>query len=100
MKRCPECDFLYHDEQERCDMDGTRLRFTTTLPADAVQTKSISRILTIPVLATIVLGIVLFICYPPRWHTSTFSPAGEMKPVNVNANADSQLPSEPSPHSS
>ena len=23
MKRCPECEFLYEDEQDRCDWDGT-----------------------------------------------------------------------------
>jgi hypothetical protein len=32
MKRCPECDFIYENAQERCDMDGTRLRYTTFLP--------------------------------------------------------------------
>jgi cytoskeletal protein RodZ len=25
MKRCPECDFLYEDDQRLCDMDGTAL---------------------------------------------------------------------------
>lgn len=25
MKRCPECDFIYEDEQCQCDMDGTAL---------------------------------------------------------------------------
>jgi hypothetical protein len=25
MKRCPECDFIYEDEQHQCDMDGTAL---------------------------------------------------------------------------
>ncbi len=25
MKRCPQCDFLYEDDQPRCDMDGAEL---------------------------------------------------------------------------
>ena len=103
MKRCPECEFLYDDEQDSCDMDGTRLRFTTklpTLPAEAAQTKSMRGALTIMLLVTIILGIVLFILYPPKWHTSNSSPAKEARPANVlDAKADSQLPpSEASQH--
>ena len=96
MKRCPECEFLYYDEQDRCDMDGTRLRFTTklpTLPAEAAEKKSMRGAFTIAVMATLILGIVLFIFYPPKWRTSTSSPATEVKPVNVpDASSDSQLP--------
>ena len=40
MKRCPECEFLYYDEQDWCDMDGTRLSFTATLPPLAAGVKS------------------------------------------------------------
>ena len=102
MKRCPECEFLYYDEQDRCDIDGTRLRFTTklpTLPAEAAHTKSMRRAFSITLLATIILGIVLFILYPPHWRTSTSSPAAEARPANVpHANTDSQFPpSEASP---
>ena len=25
MKRCPQCEFIYEDDQSHCDMDGTRL---------------------------------------------------------------------------
>lgn len=25
MKRCPQCEFIYEDEQSHCDMDGARL---------------------------------------------------------------------------
>lgn len=69
MKRCPECEFLYEDEQDRCDMDGTRLSFTATLPAlptppEAVAApKSRWAAFTVPVLAVIVLASVLFILY-------------------------------------
>ena len=101
MKRCPECDFLYYDEQDHCDIDGTRLRFTTKLPTpEATQTKSLRVTFTIVALATIILGSVLFILYPPHWHASTSSPAAEVRPVKVpDANTDAQLPpSKASPH--
>src|SRR5690242_5831827 len=97
MKRCPECEFLYFDQQDRCDIDGTRLRFTTklpTLPAEAGQKKSLRGTLTIALLATIILGIVLFIFYPPKLHSSTPSPAAEVKRAKVlDANTDSHLSS-------
>jgi len=96
MKRCPECEFLYFDQQDRCDIDGTRLRFTTklpTLPAEAGQKKSLRGTLTIALLATIILGIVLFIFYPPKLHSSTPSPAAEVKRAKVlDANTNSHLP--------
>jgi hypothetical protein len=103
MKRCPECEFLYYDEQDRCDIDGTRLRFTTklpTLPAQAAHGKSMRVRFMVLGLTTIILGIVLFILYPPQWRTSTSSPAAEVKPASVrDANTDSQLPpSQASPH--
>src|SRR5215471_9000532 len=96
MKRCPECEFLYYDEQDRCDIDGTRLQFTTklpTLPAEVAQRKSMRVAVTVLVLATIILGIVLFIFYPPQWHTSNSSPAPEVRPAKVpDPNTDSHLP--------
>jgi hypothetical protein len=96
MKRCPECEFIYDDEQDRCDMDGTRLRFTTKLStafAEAAQTKSMRGTFTISLLATIILGVVLFIFYPPKWHTSTSLPAAQVRPAGLlNVNKESQLP--------
>ena len=33
MKRCPQCEFIYEDEQSLCDMDGVLLVFDSrTLP--------------------------------------------------------------------
>jgi len=39
MKRCPQCEFIYEDDQARCDMDGEVLIYDTEvflLPANAV----------------------------------------------------------------
>jgi hypothetical protein len=102
MKRCPTCQFLYYDEQDRCDMDGTRLRFTTKLPmlpAEVEQKKSVTGALTVALLAAVILGIVLFIFYPPHWRRTSL-PAAKVTPANApDANTNSQLsPSEASPH--
>jgi hypothetical protein len=66
MKRCPECEFLYEDDQDHCEMDGTRLFFTTTLPPlpnGLKPPKSIWGGFTIPLLAALILGTVLAILY-------------------------------------
>lgn len=88
MKRCPECEFLYEDEQECCDMDGTVLRFTSFVPASAPDQptakkdlKSIWTGLAIPLLALIVIGSVLVTLYratPAKSSSSaaTYQPAG------------------------
>jgi hypothetical protein len=31
MKLCSQCDFIYEDDQERCDMDGAELVYEPTL---------------------------------------------------------------------
>ena len=37
MKRCPQCEFIYEDDQNCCDMDGIALVFTQTTPATPLQ---------------------------------------------------------------
>src|SRR5215813_12919464 len=96
MKRCPECEFLYEDEQDRCDMDGTRLSFTATLPAlpappEAVTApKSRWAAFTVPLLAVVVLASVLFILYrsAPRGVNSPSDT--QTRPASQNA-ADKDL---------
>lgn len=72
MKRCPECDFVYEDEQSLCDMDGSRLDFDSQplprlqalVPAQtAVIEKNFWRGRIIPALATLVLATVLGLVY-------------------------------------
>ncbi|HJZ82117.1 MAG TPA: hypothetical protein VKD91_17285, partial [Pyrinomonadaceae bacterium] len=96
MKRCPECEFLYYDDQDHCDMDGTRLLFTTSLPprpdGTAPPPKSAWGTLMIPVLATLVLGAVLFTLYRP-------SPRAVNPPPVPQTNPASQKVPEPSKES-
>lgn len=103
MKRCPECEFLYYDEQERCDMDGTVLRFTSSLtpltpptPIEKTKLKSIWGGLTIPLLALVVISSVLVILYraaPPKFRSSS----GLKQPPIAGTNQETKLPESDSP---
>lgn len=104
MKRCPECEFLYYDEQECCDMDGTVLRATSFLPPFvSPQTtarndlKSIWGGLAIPLLTLVVIGSVLVTLYraaPPRLSSSSAP-----KNQSAGTNQDTKLPVSDSPQS-
>ena len=69
MKRCPQCEFIYEDDQSLCDMDGVLLVFDdrklpnlhalTTVPGKP-QTK---RPRTVPAFATVILAVVLGLVY-------------------------------------
>jgi hypothetical protein len=102
MKRCPECEFLYEDEQECCDMDGTVLRFTSFLPALAPpqptarkELKSIWSGLAIPLLALIVIGSVLVTLY--RATPARSSPSSAPKNQPAGSNQDPKLSVSDSP---
>lgn len=79
MKRCPECEFLYENEQDRCDWCGQELKFTRFLPplvpppVVKVRLKSIWGGFTIPLLVVVLLGTVLVTLYravPPTFSSS------------------------------
>ena len=102
MKRCPECEFLYTDEQECCDMDGTALRFTSFLPASAPSQptarkdlKSTWSGLAIPLLALIVIGSVLVTLYraTPAKSSSPSAPKNQ----RAGSNQDTKLSISDSP---
>jgi flagellar motor protein MotB len=69
MKRCPQCEFIYEDDQSLCDMDGALLVFDSrTLPnlhalptvPSKPQTK---RKRAVPAFATLILALVLGMVY-------------------------------------
>src|SRR5262245_10335273 len=79
MKRCPQCEFIYEDDQSHCDMDGTRLIHDNhKLPKlQALNTttsveKSKTRGRLVALVATLVLAGVMALVYyvsmrqPPR----------------------------------
>lgn len=72
MKRCPQCEFIYEDDQSLCDMDGALLVFDArTLPnlhalamVDVpVAPKAHWRHRTFPALAALILATVLSLVY-------------------------------------
>lgn len=71
MKRCPQCEFIYEDDQSLCDMDGVLLvldsRNLPNLHALATVTgpapKAQKRNRTVPAFATLILALVLGMVY-------------------------------------
>lgn len=69
MKRCPQCEFIYEDDQSLCDMDGVLLVFDTrnlpnhhalvTVPAKRQPRRNRA----VPAFATLILAIVLGMVY-------------------------------------
>src|SRR5262245_60285295 len=67
MKRCSQCEFVYEDDQARCDMDGSDLVYEPTLypmaeTALAVTTppmKLRSRSFVLTAVATVIMGLFL-----------------------------------------
>ena len=77
MKRCPQCEFIYEDDQSLCDMDGVLLvldsrtlpniRALTTVPAKVQPRRNRA----VPAFATMILVLVLGMVYyvSTRRHT-------------------------------
>ncbi|MGI9167526.1 MAG: hypothetical protein ACR2G5_14310 [Pyrinomonadaceae bacterium] len=72
MKRCPQCDFIYENDQRVCDMDGSELFYAPRqmLPTGSVAAKptpqlvkSQRRRLGVRVAAALILGAVLFVAF-------------------------------------
>ena len=101
MKRCPQCEFIYEDEQSLCDMDGVLLVFDSralpnhealaTVPVKTQQRRNRA----VPAFATLILALVLGLVYyvstqrnavqntdmpADAASTSTPAPAPEMSP--------------------
>ena len=99
MKRCPQCEFIYEDDQSLCDMDGVLLVLDSrtlpnhhalaTVPAVPGRTQQ-RRNRAVPVFASLVLALVLGMVY----YVSTRRNA----PAPVNATTISApAPAEPAP---
>jgi outer membrane biosynthesis protein TonB len=99
MKRCPQCEFIYEDEQSLCDMDGVLLvldsrnlpNLHALAPISGVAQKGQKRNRAVPAFATlillIVLGMVYFVTtqrkaptFTPETTTSTTVPASNPEP--------------------
>jgi hypothetical protein len=70
MKLCPQCEFIYEDDQSACDMDGVALVFDNrtgvyadTFPLVASPTRSRLRGIAVPTIAGLLLSAVVFFAY-------------------------------------
>ena len=75
MKRCPQCEFIYEDDQSLCDMDGALLVFDSRslpnlhalapvdVPPGRVAPKAHWRHRTFPAMAALILATVLSLVY-------------------------------------
>jgi hypothetical protein len=63
MKRCPQCEFIYEDDQSLCDMDGILLVFDSQKLPKQNMRKSHWRTRVVPAVAIIVLTTVLSLVY-------------------------------------
>jgi len=77
MKRCPQCDFIYEDDQSLCDMDGVllvldsrnlpNLHALATVPAVPAKAQA-KRNRAVPAFATLILALVLGMVYYVSMH--------------------------------
>lgn len=86
MKRCPQCEFIYEDDQSLCDMDGALLVFDSrTLPnlhalapveaPIVVASKAHWRHRTFPAMAALILATVFSLVYFVSTQRSAPAPA-------------------------
>jgi outer membrane biosynthesis protein TonB len=100
MKRCPQCQFIYEDDQSLCDMDGVLLVFDSrTLPhlhaLATVPPKTQRRNRVVPAFATLILALVLGMVY----YVSTRRSAAPQtySPASVTSTSDPAPVSNPTP---
>ena len=85
MKRCPQCEFIYEDDQSLCDMDGILLVFDSQkLPKQGKSQKSPLRNRIVTVFAVLVLTTVLSLVYYVATHQRKVVQSADSIP-SVNA---------------
>ncbi len=112
MKRCPQCEFIYEDDQSLCDMDGVLLVLDSrTLPNLALATVpekvQSRRNRAVPAFATLILALVLGMVYfvsmrptpvpviePPASAATTAEPAPVAEPTPVAQPSEASVLSE------
>jgi len=62
MKRCPQCEFIYEDEQTMCDMDGAVLAFDTN-SASVDGPRSRAKSFAVPAVTGTALAAVLVLAF-------------------------------------
>ena len=90
MKRCPQCEFIYEDDQSLCDMDGVLLVLDSrTLPnIHALATmpavpKTQRRNRAVPAFATVVLTLVLGMVYYVSTRQPSYTPPSQPSALSI-----------------
>ena len=97
MKRCPQCEFIYEDDQSLCDMDGVLLVFDSRkLPnlhalTTVSQKPQPKRNRAVPVFATVILTLVLSLVYYVTTHRQGVQSA-DIPPIPIAANNSEPVP--------
>lgn len=99
MKRCPQCEFIYEDDQSLCDMDGVLLVLDSrTLPDMNALTPDTTkappkRNRAVPAFATIILALVLGMVYyvSTQWKAaqSAYTPPATVESSTIPVPAES-----------
>ena len=110
MKRCPQCEFIYEDDQSLCDMDGVLLvldsrtlpNLHTLAPVDVTTARrAYWRHRTFPAVAALILATVLSLVYFVTTQQAVHSPlpAADMliSPPVSNLPAQTEPTPAPSP---
>ncbi|HKO61945.1 MAG TPA: hypothetical protein VJV03_12355 [Pyrinomonadaceae bacterium] len=80
MKRCPQCEFIYEDEQTMCDMDGAMLAFDKSgVAADGRSAKSFA----VPAIVGTALAVVIFLAFYTSPLLIAKPDARELSPVQA-----------------
>jgi len=102
MKRCPQCEFIYEDDQSLCDMDGILLVFDSlNLPKPRASSKSNWKNRPVPAGAALVLGTVFLLVYYVSTHqrpgpviTPGLDAVNAAQPTSTGANEPSSKASD------
>lgn len=105
MKRCPQCEFIYEDDQSLCDMDGALLVFDSRtlpnlhalapveVPIAAAASKAHWRHRTFPAMAALILATVFSLVYFVSTQRSAPAPAAVTEASIAVPVPASELPS-------
>jgi len=101
MKRCPQCEFIYEDDQSLCDMDGVLLvldsRALPNLHAlTTVPPKTQRRSRAVPAFATLILALVLGMVYYVSTQRNTYTPSTATSTANPAPAAEAVPQDQPS----
>ena len=101
MKRCPQCEFIYEDDQSLCDMDGVllvlddrnlpNLHALAPLPAKRAKAQP-KRNRAVPAFATVILALVLGMVYYVSIHRRATQNAYTPSPAAAAATTPEPAP--------